>query len=175
MTRDQERLVMDNMGLVRHIVNRCFHPNGVQTWQDLFQCGCVGLVKAAAGYKPESGTKFSTYAWPVIWTTVSRYLIHDRIHNAPEVSYENTVPGAPGLKFKDVLENNTDYSEEAIIYAHTEHILDCCSKKERFILVKRASGYTLQEIGDIFGISRERIRQIEQKAKAKIAKELKAE
>lgn len=35
-------------------------------YDDLFQAGCMGLVKAADGFDQERGLKFSTYAVPVI-------------------------------------------------------------------------------------------------------------
>ena len=53
-----------NVGLVRALVPR-FLGRGIE-YDDLFQAGCEGLIKAAAHVDPDRGYKFSTYAVPVI-------------------------------------------------------------------------------------------------------------
>ncbi len=63
-------LVTENLGLVHSCANR-FRGRGVE-YDDLFQAGCLGLVKAAAGFNPELGFKFSTYAVPAILGEIKR-------------------------------------------------------------------------------------------------------
>ncbi|WP_418568413.1 sigma-70 family RNA polymerase sigma factor [Hominenteromicrobium sp.] len=53
-----------NVGLVRALVPR-FLGRGIE-YDDLFQAGCEGLIKAAAHFDPDRSYKFSTYAVPVI-------------------------------------------------------------------------------------------------------------
>ena len=53
-----------NVGLVRALVPR-FLGRGIE-YDDLFQAGCEGRIKAAAHFDPDRGYKFSTYAVPVI-------------------------------------------------------------------------------------------------------------
>lgn len=53
-----------NVGLVRALVPR-FLGRGIE-YDDLFQAGCEGLIKAAVHFDPDRGYKFSTYAVPVI-------------------------------------------------------------------------------------------------------------
>ena len=62
MSRDE--IVQNNLGLVHACVRR-FMGRGIE-YDDLFQAGCVGLVKAADGFEPERGLCFSTYAVPLI-------------------------------------------------------------------------------------------------------------
>ena len=62
MTRD--RFICENMGLV-HTCAKRFSGRGIE-YDDLFQAGCVGLVKAADGFDPKRGLCFSTYAVPLI-------------------------------------------------------------------------------------------------------------
>jgi len=57
-------LVTENLGLVHMCVKR-FVGRG-EEYDDLFQIGCVGLIKAADNFDPERGYKFSTYAVPLI-------------------------------------------------------------------------------------------------------------
>lgn len=61
---EADRLVSENTGLV-HACARKFTGRGVE-YDDLYSCGCIGLVKAAKRFEPERGFKFSTYAVPVI-------------------------------------------------------------------------------------------------------------
>ena len=63
-------LVTENIGLVHACANR-FRGSGVE-YDDLFQAGCVGLVKAAAGFDPTLGFRFSTYAVPAILGEIKR-------------------------------------------------------------------------------------------------------
>ena len=63
-------LVTENLGLVHSCANR-FRGSGVE-YDDLFQAGCVGLIKAAAGFDPTLGFRFSTYAVPAILGEIKR-------------------------------------------------------------------------------------------------------
>lgn len=58
------------MGLVHSCAGK-FKGKGVE-YDDLFQAGCVGLVKAADGFEAERGFAFSTYAVPVILGEIRR-------------------------------------------------------------------------------------------------------
>ncbi len=58
------------MGLVHACANR-FRGRG-QEYDDLFQAGCIGLIKAAENFEPERGFLFSTYAVPVILGEIRR-------------------------------------------------------------------------------------------------------
>ena len=60
----RDAFICDNMGLV-HACAKRFTGKGIE-YDDLFQAGCVGLVKAADGFDPQRGLCFSTYAVPVI-------------------------------------------------------------------------------------------------------------
>ncbi len=69
-TPEREKLITENMGLVHSCAGK-FRGKGVE-YDDLFQAGCVGLVKAADGFEPERGFAFSTYAVPVILGEIRR-------------------------------------------------------------------------------------------------------
>lgn len=70
LTARDSRLITDNMGLVHACANR-FRGRGVE-YEDLFQAGCVGLIKAADGFDDSLGYKFSTYAVPAILGEIRR-------------------------------------------------------------------------------------------------------
>lgn len=69
------RLVEENSGLVWSVARR-FFGRGVDA-EDLFQLGCVGLLKAIDGYDESFGTRFSTYAVPKITGEIRRFLRDD--------------------------------------------------------------------------------------------------
>ncbi len=63
-TADREILITENLGLVHSCAHR-FTGRGIE-YEDLFQAGCMGLVKAFDAFDTERGVRFSTYAVPVI-------------------------------------------------------------------------------------------------------------
>ncbi len=62
--------VNNNIGLV-HACARKFNGRGIE-YDDLFQAGCLGLVKAVDAFDESRGVKFSTYAVPVILGEIKR-------------------------------------------------------------------------------------------------------
>ena len=73
----RERVYAQNVALVKSIV-RGFIGRGTE-YEDLFQIGSIGLLKAIDGFKPDMGVKFSTYAVPMISGEIRRFLRDDGI------------------------------------------------------------------------------------------------
>ena len=67
---DRDLLITENMGLVHSCAHR-FSGKGIE-YEDLFQAGCMGLVKAFDAFDRERGVCFSTYAVPVILGEMKR-------------------------------------------------------------------------------------------------------
>ncbi len=61
---DRNKFINDNTGLV-HACAKRFSGRGIE-YEDLFQAGCLGLIKAVDNFDETRGFKFSTYAVPVI-------------------------------------------------------------------------------------------------------------
>ncbi len=70
-----ERLLLENSGLVWTVARR-YYGRGVDP-EDLYQLGCLGLLKAVRGFDLEYGTQFSTYAVPKIAGEIRRFLRDD--------------------------------------------------------------------------------------------------
>ena len=68
-------LVEQNLALVKYVVKR-FMGRGAE-FDDLYQWGCLGLVKAIDRFDPDYPVQFSTYAVPVIMGEIRRYLRDD--------------------------------------------------------------------------------------------------
>ena len=77
----RERMVEGNLRLVLSVVQR-FAQRG-QNLDDLFQVGCIGLIKAIDNFDPAQPVRFSTYGVPMIIGEIRRFL---RDNNALRVS-----------------------------------------------------------------------------------------
>lgn len=59
----KEKLLQDNFPLIKSVIRR-YKDRGIE-YDDLYQLGCMGFVKAINNFKPEFNVKFSTYAVPI--------------------------------------------------------------------------------------------------------------
>lgn len=73
----EEQLITENAGLVRSIAVR-FVGRGTE-YDDLYQLGMIGMVRAIRTFDPERGCAFSTYAVPLIIGEIKRFLRDDGI------------------------------------------------------------------------------------------------
>lgn len=77
----RETYIKGNLRLVLSIIQRFSNNN--ENVDDLFQIGCIGLMKAVDNFDVTQGVKFSTYAVPMIIGEIRRYL---RDNNSIRVS-----------------------------------------------------------------------------------------
>ena len=77
----RQELIYGNLRLVLSIIQR--FTNRKENLDDLFQVGCIGLVKAVDNFNTALDVKFSTYAVPMIIGEIRRYL---RDNNAIRIS-----------------------------------------------------------------------------------------
>lgn len=77
----REAYIKGNLRLVLSIIQR--FSNSTENVDDLFQIGCIGLMKAIDNFDVSQGVKFSTYAVPMILGEIRRYL---RDNNSIRVS-----------------------------------------------------------------------------------------
>lgn len=77
----RETFIYGNLRLVLSVIQR-FSGRG-ESMDDLFQVGCIGLIKSIDNFDPSHEVKFSTYAVPMIIGEIRRYL---RDNNAIRVS-----------------------------------------------------------------------------------------
>lgn len=73
----QSLLLKNNIGLIKSIVKR-FLNRGYE-YEDLFQLGSIGLLKAIKNFDPDYNVRFSTYAVPMITGEIKRFLRDDGI------------------------------------------------------------------------------------------------
>ncbi len=71
----EEQLIRENLALVHSVAKR-FRDRGAE-YEDLFQIGCVGFVKAIKNFDMSYNVCFSTYAVPMIMGEIRRFLRDD--------------------------------------------------------------------------------------------------
>ncbi|HIW03892.1 MAG TPA: sigma-70 family RNA polymerase sigma factor [Firmicutes bacterium] len=69
------RLITENAPLIKSVIRR-FKGRGIE-YDDLYQLGCVGFLKAIKNFSFDFNVRFSTYAVPMILGEVKRYLRDD--------------------------------------------------------------------------------------------------
>ena len=103
----REKFIVGNMRLVLSLVKRFWAKNA--NADDVFQAGCVGLIKAIDNFDLSVGVKFSTYAVPIIIGEIKRYL---RDGNSLRVSRSIRDTAYRVLKVREAIEER---DEEATI------------------------------------------------------------
>mgnify|MGYP000815082122 FL=1 len=95
----RERMVEGNLRLVLSVVQR-FAQRG-ENLDDLFQVGCIGLIKAIDNFDPAQPVRFSTYGVPMIIGEIRRFL---RDNNALRVSRSLRDPAYRAMQARETLE-----------------------------------------------------------------------
>ncbi len=152
----RQELITGNLRLVLSVVQR--FVNRGENLDDLFQVGCIGLIKAIDNFDVEQGVRFSTYAVPMIIGEIRRYL---RDNNVVRVSrsMKDTAYHAMQIREKIQNEQNRDVTVEEIAEAMNkpkeqvvlalEAIVEPVSLYEPVYSDGGDTIYVMDQIGDI--------------------------
>ncbi|MGN0806749.1 MAG: SigB/SigF/SigG family RNA polymerase sigma factor [Candidatus Coproplasma sp.] len=99
----REKFIVGNMRLVLSLVKRFWSKKA--NADDVFQVGCVGLIKAIDNFDVSVGVKFSTYAVPMILGEIKRFI---RDGNSLRVSRSIRDTAYKVLKVRERLEENDE-------------------------------------------------------------------
>ena len=77
----RDKYIKGNLRLVLSIIKRFSNHN--ENPDDLFQIGCIGLIKSIDNFNPNVGVKFSTYAVPMIIGEIRRFLRDNSAYRIP--------------------------------------------------------------------------------------------
>ena len=99
----REKLVCGNLRLVLSVIQR--FSNRGEEMDDLFQVGCIGLMKAIDNFDLSQNVRLSTYAVPMIIGEVRRYL---RDNNSVRVSRSVRDTAYKAMQVKEALQNELD-------------------------------------------------------------------
>ena len=110
-TAAREEFIRGNLRLVLSVIQR--FSGRKENMDDLFQVGCIGLIKAIDNFNVELGVRFSTYAVPMITGELRRYL---RDNNSIRVSRSLRDTAYKALQVRSMLskKNSADPSVEKI-------------------------------------------------------------
>ena len=98
----REMYIKGNLRLVLSVIKR--FSGSHENLDDLFQIGCIGLIKSIDNFNPDLQVKFSTYAVPMIIGEIRRYL---RDNNSIRVSRSLRDTAYKAIHAKEVLSRNS--------------------------------------------------------------------
>jgi len=160
----KDRLINANMRLVANIAKR--HVGPTQNLFELISDGNISLIRAVEKFDFGRGFKFSTYASWAIMKNFARSIPDDKVQKERFVTGHEEV-------FEVAPDNRTDENEIVASQERATHsvnrLLQYLEPREREIIRLRAGlddarGLTLEEIGQRFGITKERVRQLNARA-----------
>lgn len=178
----REKLINHNMRLVAHIVKK--YCTVTKNYDDLISIGTIGLIKAIDSFKPETGTRFATYAGKCLQNEI---LMHFR--GQKKLRYEVSInevldtdkEGNP-LTYTDIIsvpDTIADDIDKKMKIRNALSVLNTSlDKREKEIIVLRygLSGKapkTQREVATMLGISRSYVSRIEKSSLAKLRKRMK--
>lgn len=164
------------MPMVVGIAKR-YQASGIEL-SELVSMGVEGVIKAADKFDPERGFAFTTYAVWWIQQVIRRYINQERSTiRLPNYVIRKTggksVPVEPLLNY-DVpdalltLDGTDKKLDRSAVVENVRTAITALPTREREIVKLRMRGATLKEIGERVGVTRERIRQVEMAAHARL-------
>ena len=163
----REKLVEGNLRLVLSVIQR-FSGRG-ENADDLFQVGCVGLLKAIDNFDTSQNVRFSTYGVPMIIGEIRRYL---RDNSSIRVSRSMRDTAYRVLQAREKLQREQQ-REPTVEQIALKEAMARLSERERQILALRYSdGKTQMEVSSEIGISQAQVSRLEKNAIKSIKKNM---
>jgi len=194
--RDKQQQIADeNLGLVYKLANAMVKKYGGRWDRDEFVAeGYMGLRRAVELFEPSRGFKFSTYAMTWIRQFINRYILKNVsiVHTPEDVVTSRMKAGtlrdaisidAPNFKSEDGDEDHIQLESKILTPERQQEENEESSKldvflskidpRERQVMALRyglggGPTMTLQEIGKVMGVTRQRVMQIEGRALGKL-------
>lgn len=187
----REELARHNLAFVVAVAKKYAH-RGPARLDDLVQEGNVGLMKAIEHFDTKKNVRFATYAVWWIRAYITRYLKDNRSQVRggesergvmADFSLDVTVEDDGDATFLDRLEDTGPMPDEQALSAEQDEEINAALQRVRRrigdlgwdIVQERLTQdkpTTLEEIGERWGVSRERVRQVELKTKGFLARYL---
>jgi len=170
----KQHIIRSNLRLVVSIAKR--HTRSAMDFNTLISDGNLSLLQAAEKFDYARGNRFSTYAsWAIMKNYAKSIPEESNILDTFRTAAPETLELIPGLS---ALDETSKPELMAGFKKLLNRVLRRLTEREREVVIARfglrtdGSRATLEEIGSSFDLSKERIRQIEAKALAKLRSEL---
>jgi RNA polymerase sigma factor (sigma-70 family) len=164
----RQRITSANLRLVVSIAKK--HVGWSHNFFEVVSDGNMSLMRAMEKFDCARGTKFSTYATWAIMKNYARSIPEQRYHYARYVTGQ-----------EEILSTEADRSTEPANESDREHVRNAIAsgmseldEREREIIAshfglgRSGAPLTLEQLGKRFGVTKERVRQIEQRALARL-------
>jgi RNA polymerase sigma factor (sigma-70 family) len=185
MLTDAERDVVEaNRGLVYDVA--IMMARGGDADEDDVQAGMLGLIRAVQDFDPSLGYTLGTYSRDWIINKIRRHRHDDRLIHTPRYLDGRDDHKCQGYVERAVRAGRFSGPEEGVpdepwtLDAEPDDGIDAALRdavaglpeRERRVVERRVAGETLKAIGESMGLTRERIRQIEREAHARLRDKL---
>jgi len=164
----RQRITRANLRLVVSIAKK--HAGRSSNFFEVVSDGNMSLLRAVEKFDYARGNKFSTYATWAVMKNYARSIPEQHYHNVRWITGQETVlETAPERSADQVFAGDSERVKELIAVGMRE-----LTERERevvshhFGLVNPDASLTLEQLGRRFGVTKERVRQIEQRALARL-------
>lgn len=176
--RVRNEIILENWRIAEYLVSRWYNKRRQFVLhldiEDLKQAAFFAMCRAIDNFDPQRGFTFATYLFHWIRHSTQRSLVADNLVRRPINKHETNklvhldshepyvaeIITSSGDKEEDTAELLYQDAERAAIGAHVfDNLRDWLSDRDATIIERYMHGDTLQEIGEDFGLSRERVRQ----------------
>ena len=172
----REQYIEGNLRLVLSVIKRFSSSN--ENVDDLFQIGCIGLIKAIDNFDSSLNVKFSTYAVPMIIGEIRRFLRDnnsiskedivyalDAIQNPMSLYEPIFTDGGDTLYVMDQISDKKNREEIWVEHLSLSEAMKRLDEREHEIITLRFfEGKTQMEVAEIIGISQAQVSRLEKNA-----------
>jgi RNA polymerase sigma factor (sigma-70 family) len=164
----RQRVIRANLRLVVSIAKK--HVGWAPNFFEVISDGNMSLMRAVEKFDYARGNKFSTYATWAVMKNYARTVPEEHYHCTRYVTGQETVLEAVADRRAEPVSQSDRQQVRQLIAAGVNQL----TERERevvnnhFGLENRESALTLEQLGRRFGVTKERIRQIEQRALARL-------
>jgi RNA polymerase primary sigma factor len=187
----KQALVLGNLPFVVSIAKK-FAGRGANRLDDLIQEGNVGLMKAVDHFDPNKNVRFATYAVWWIRAYITRYLRDNRSHvrggdhersSMTDCSLDSPIDDESDSTLLDHIEARSPGADDVLLSVERDvQVSEALARVRRRIgdlgwdivqeRLTQERPRTLEDLGARWGVSRERVRQVELKTKSFLARYL---
>ena len=182
--KSKEMIILSNTKLVLSLMKRFYQKSN--HYEDLFQVGIVGLIKAVDHFDTNYQLQFSTYAVPLIIgetiqelsqnLNIEKQNIIEAMQSTQSIASFQDVVGNDNqneLSLSDIVSLDPETLKHYHDHLDLKNAFDCLNQREKKVIQERYyQGYSQCEIADELFVSQAQISRIEKKALEKLHKKL---